>query len=75
MNKILCSTGAITGNVNNYNYRLLEPLSKQLLCDGYEFMMDRPWHEDIETLKDFLFPRAMSQVPCLHEHLANAARV
>ena len=22
-----------------------------------------------------LFPRAMSQVPCLHEHLANAARV
>ena len=23
----------------------------------------------------FLFPRAMSQVPCLHEHLANAARV
>ncbi len=23
----------------------------------------------------FLFPRAMSQVPCLHENLANAARV
>ena len=22
-----------------------------------------------------LFPRAMSQVPCLHEHLTNAARV
>ncbi len=24
---------------------------------------------------DILFPRAMSQVPCLHEHLANAAGV
>ncbi len=28
-----------------------------------------------EKAVDSLFPRAMSQVPCLHEHLANAVRV
>lgn len=65
MNKILCSTGAITGNVNNYNYSLLEPLSKQLLCDGYELMMDRPWYEDIEALKDFLL-RMNLYIPVVH---------
>ena len=30
---------------------------------------------DVEVPTSDLFPRAMSQVPCLHEHLANAARV
>lgn len=34
MNKKLCSAGAVTENVNSYNYRLLEPLSKLLLCDS-----------------------------------------
>ena len=29
----------------------------------------------IASLFARLFPRAMSQAPCLHEHLANAARV
>lgn len=53
MNKILCSTGAITGKVTGYNYKLLEPLSKQLMCDGFELMMDRPWYEDAGTLKEY----------------------
>ena len=36
---ILCSTGALIGRPNNRDYRLLKTLSKQLTCDGYEFMM------------------------------------
>ncbi len=39
MCKILCSTGALIGNPNNKDYKLLETLSKQLTCDGFEFMM------------------------------------
>ncbi|MBO5337308.1 MAG: sugar phosphate isomerase/epimerase [Lachnospiraceae bacterium] len=54
MNKILCSTGAITGKTNGYDYKLLEPLSKQLLCDGFELMMDSIWYEDIQALKKYL---------------------
>lgn len=65
MNKILCSTGAITGKVNNYNYRLLEPLSGQLMCDGFELMMDRPWYDDLEALKTFLLKMNL-YIPVVH---------
>lgn len=51
MNNILCSTGAITGRANGYDYRLLKTLSKQLSCDGFELMMDSIWYDDIEALK------------------------
>ena len=37
--EILCSTGALIGRPNGRDYRLLEPLSKKLHCDGFEFMM------------------------------------
>lgn len=47
MNKILCSTGAITGEPNGYDYKILEPLSKQLTCDGFELMIDSEWYKDI----------------------------
>ena len=40
MSKILCSTGALLEY--GVDYERLEPLSRQLICDGYEFMMDRP---------------------------------
>lgn len=52
MSKILCSTGALL--VYGGDYRLLEPLSKQLLYDGYEFMIDSPYYGEIETLIRFL---------------------
>ena len=54
MNKILCSTGAITGKRNGYDYTLIGSLSKQLLCDGFELMMDSVWYDDIEALKSYL---------------------
>ncbi len=40
------------------------------------YMVRQPeeYSEMKQMLKAVLFPRAMSQVPCLHEYLANAAR-
>lgn len=54
MNKILCSTGAFTGRSNGYNYRLLEPLSKTLTCDGFELMVDDEWYPEIEEVKQYI---------------------
>ncbi len=54
MKKILCSTGAIIGKQNERDFRLLEPLSKRLTCDGFEFMMYSSWYEQIEDIKAFL---------------------
>ena len=54
MNKILCSTGAFTGRSNGYNYRLLEPLSKTLACDGFELMVDDEWYPEIEEVKRYI---------------------
>lgn len=65
MNKILCSTGAVTGKVNGYDYKLLEPLSKQLMCDGFELMMDSLWYEDLEALKNFLL-KMNFYIPVVH---------
>lgn len=65
MNKILCSTGAITGKTNGYDYKLLEPLSKQLLCDGFELMMDSIWYEDIDALKHCL-QKVNLYIPVVH---------
>ena len=54
MNKILCSTGALIGIPNGRNYRLLEELSKQLNCDGFEFMMYSTWYEEVDELINYL---------------------
>lgn len=54
MKKVLCSTGALIGIPNGRDYRLLEPLSKQLTCDGFEFMMYSSWYEKVEEIKAFL---------------------
>lgn len=65
MNKILCSTGAITGKTNGYDYRLLQPMAQKLSCDGYELMMDSLWYEDIGALKGYL-AEADLYIPILH---------
>lgn len=54
MKKVLCTTGAIIGEPNGYDYKLLEFLSKQLLCDGFELMIDSVWYNDINALKSYL---------------------
>lgn len=54
MSKILISTGALIGRPNGRDYRLLKPLSEQLICDGYEFMMYSTWYDRVEEIVSFL---------------------
>ncbi len=65
MSKILCSTGALIGRANDRNYKLLGPLSEQLLCDGFEFMMYSAWYEEVDALVSEL--QAMKlHIPVMH---------
>lgn len=50
MAEILCSTGALIVKPNGRIYRLLETLSKQINCDGFEFMMYRDRYDKIDVL-------------------------
>lgn len=63
MIKILCSTGALLEYGGDY--QLLEPLSKQLMYDGYEFMMDSPYYEEVNALKKY-FHRIKLYIPVVH---------
>lgn len=63
MSKILCSTGALLEYGGDY--KLLEPLSKQLICDGYEFMMDSPYYKEVEALKRY-FQKIKLYIPIVH---------
>lgn len=65
MNQILCSTGALIGIPNGRDYRLLEKLSGQLTCDGYEFMMYSSWYEETEEIADFV-KQAGLNIPVMH---------
>jgi len=73
MCKILCSTGALIGKPNNRDYRLLESLSKQLLCDGFEFMMYSAWYEEVEFLIKTLKEMKL-EIPVVHceKHIGEA---
>ncbi|MGN1412602.1 MAG: sugar phosphate isomerase/epimerase family protein [Oscillospiraceae bacterium] len=50
MNKVLCSTGALIGQPNGRNHKLLWDCSKVLKCDGYEFMFYSTWYDKIEQI-------------------------
>lgn len=50
MNKILCSTGAIIGKVNNNDYTLLREYAKKLDCDGFELMMSSSWYHILDDV-------------------------
>ncbi len=65
MCEILCSTGALIGKPNNRDYRLLEEMSQQLCCDGFEFMMYESWYQEEDRLTDFLRGREFF-IPVLH---------
>lgn len=65
MNQVLCSTGALIGKPNGRDYRLLEKLSGELTCDGYEFMMYSSWYEEREEIVDFL-KQAGFNIPVMH---------
>ena len=50
MKQVYCSTGALIGRPNGRDYRLLGSLSKQLECDGFEFMVYSSWYPEIDRL-------------------------
>lgn len=65
MSEILCSTGALIGRANGRNYRLLEGFSKELSCDGYEFMMYAAWYDEIPQLVQTI--RSLNlHIPVMH---------
>ena len=65
MCEILCSTGALLGKANNRDYRILEKLSEQLLCDGFEFMMYDSWYQETDQLIGSLQAMRLS-IPVMH---------
>ena len=73
MAEILCSTGALIGKWNNRDYRLLKPLSEQLLCDGFEFMMYSSWYEEVDELVSTLQSMEL-YIPIMHceKHIGEA---
>lgn len=73
MNEILCSTGALIGKPNGRDYRLLKELSRQLTCDGFEFMMYNSWYEEWEPLLAALEEMAL-HIPVMHceKHIGEA---
>ena len=58
MSRILCSTGAIIGKASVDNFALLKELSKELICDGFEFIIEfhmyEAGYEDSEEQKRLL---------------------
>jgi len=65
MAEILCSTGALIGRPNGRDYRLLEDFSKQLSCDGFEFMMYSTWYPEEAELLGFLEKQKFN-IPVVH---------
>ena len=65
MARVLCSTGSMIGRPNGRDYRLLETFSKELKCDGFEFMMYTDWYEKIPDIISLVRGSGIS-VPVYH---------
>lgn len=65
MSTVLCSTGALLGMPNGRDYRLLETLSGQLDCDGFEFMMYGSWYDQVDDLLATLLSLKL-YIPVVH---------
>jgi len=48
--KVLCSTGAFIGRVNERNYKLIIENAQKIHCDGFEFMLYPSWYDVIDQL-------------------------
>ena len=64
-NMILCSTGALIGKPNGRDYKLLRPLSENLICDGFEFMMYSDWYDRIDDIVDMIAKTGL-KIPVYH---------
>lgn len=65
MHRILCSTGALLGRSNGRDFRLLEKLTPQLHCDGYELMIYQDWYSREAELLSFLRTAGLT-IPVIH---------
>ena len=65
MNKILCSTGTITGRANGRNIKLLDECISSLKCDGYELMMYEDWYAKLDQIEAYVTSLPLS-FPVLH---------
>ncbi|MBR2925141.1 MAG: sugar phosphate isomerase/epimerase [Clostridia bacterium] len=65
MHRILCSTGALLGRANGRDFRLLETLTPQLHCDGYELMIYQDWYSREAELLSFLRTAGLT-IPVIH---------
>lgn len=65
MNRVICSTGALIGPPNGWDFTLLRAYADKLECDGYEFLMYGAWHAKPDCLEQFLvdFP---ASIPVFH---------
>lgn len=48
--KVLCSTGAFIGRVNERNYKLIIENAQKIHCDGFEFMLYPSWYDVMDQL-------------------------
>lgn len=62
---ILVSTGALIGRPHNRDFTLLKDFTKQLNCDGFEFMMYNSWYEKKAQLLSFLVNSKL-KFPVMH---------
>ena len=65
MNKILCSTGTITGRANGRNIALLDQCIPTLKCDGYELMLYEDWYTKLSQIETYITSLHLS-FPVLH---------
>lgn len=65
MAKVICSTGALIGRPNGRDYRLLAPLSREIDCDGFEFMMYSDWYEKIDDIVTMIKDNGI-RIPTYH---------
>ncbi len=65
MPRILCSTGALLGRANGRDFTLLDSLTPQLCCDGYELMIYQDWYRRQEELLAYL-AKAKLTIPAVH---------
>ena len=63
--QILCSTGALIGRPNGRDYHLLETYAPQIDCDGFEFILYSPWHDEIRELTAYLGTLKLN-IPVMH---------
>ena len=54
MQGVFASTGAFIGRPNGRDYRLIESLSKNIDCDGFELMFYADWYGKERNIAEFL---------------------